>query len=178
MIQNNFGKARSNWFSRTIEKDGPDFMLNGRMTTEKIDANADRIIDDFIYGNVDFSKYGSYVVDPVIIGQLIEFCKIKIVRANSLKYALAYTLSDYNNGYIYVMAPTTSQRIPANTRAIADMITINTMANELSYADDDIVKYTKVKSALETAAYTKNAYELGNLSNDPVLKTIAKKRKY
>ena len=65
--QNNFGKIRSNWFSRTIEKEGPDFMQTGKVSTEKIDANADRIIDDLIYGNIDFAMYGQYIIDSVII---------------------------------------------------------------------------------------------------------------
>jgi len=176
--QNNFGKIRSNWFSRTIEKEGPDFMQTGKVSTEKIDANADRIIDDLIYGNIDFAIYGQYVIDSVIIGQLIKFCTIKIMRANSIKYALDYTLNDYKNGYIYVMAPSASARIPINTRAVTDMLTINAIANELEYANDDIVKYSRVKYALEMTEYTQNPYELGNLAVDPVLKTIAKKRKY
>ena len=100
------------------------------------------------------------------------------MRANSIKYALDYTLNDYKNGYIYVMAPSASARIPINTRAVTDMLTINAIANELEYANDDIVKYSRVKYALEMAEYTQNPYELGNLAVDPVLKTIAKKRKY
>ena len=158
----------SNWFSRIIEKKGPDCIRSGRLTTDEVSRNAERIIDDILKCRIDYEKYGSYVIAPVVLEPLIGFCTNKLAIDEAILYSLGYTHNDYVNGYISHSTGTNSMnqyfinniRIPA----VLDDNLANNIAQALAIKSREVEVYTIVLQALKSVRVTKNPYELYGLT--------------
>lgn len=69
---NNKNKKRENYFDQKIKQMGEDFMI--KMSTQDLKKDANRILKDIAYANIDFSeiKYLRYFADPNFVQLLIQ----------------------------------------------------------------------------------------------------------
>lgn len=160
-------RIRSNWFSRMIEKEGPDFLDTGKITVEKISSNADRIIDDIVHGFINYDLYGSYIVHPIITNQLIQFCSNKLAELTAEQYALHHIHNEYVNNKLTVLSDLAPATPPADVDS--DHIIFGSILTNIEMLipriDYNVYKYYTVKQCLEVVDVTKDPYRLYDIAN-------------
>lgn len=69
---NNKNKKRENYFDQKIKQMGEDFLI--KITTHDLKKDANRILKDIAYANIDFSdiKYLRYFADPNFVQLLVQ----------------------------------------------------------------------------------------------------------
>ena len=142
------------WLTKLIEQKGEDY-ITSKLTVTEVSRNAARIIDDILAGRIDYTKYGKYIILPVIIETLINYCSNKIAIAGAIQVCLGYTYNDYVNRY-------GSDPMNPMLNEVHSQITNITQA--ISMTNQDLTVYTTVKNKLEYVRDTKNATSLFNVS--------------
>lgn len=150
----------NNWFSRMIEQRGEDFLNGNKMSIDEVSRNADRIIDEMIAGKVDYSKYGKYIVNHVVIDTLIDFCANKINLNSANLYTQNYFYSDYLNRMQF--ANDTERFIILST---TDNMVRN-IVRSMSMCERDIAIYSILYSKFKAVKNTGNALLLINLTSE------------
>ena len=77
-----------NWFTRLVDQRGEDYILSGKLTSEDVNRGVGRIIDDIIYGRIDYIQQGKYLLQPSVIDTLISYCHNKLAISYALQYAI------------------------------------------------------------------------------------------
>lgn len=77
-----------NWFTRLVDQRGEDYILSGKLTSEDVNRGVGRIIDDIIYGRIDYIQQGKYLLQPSVIDTLISYCYNKLAINYALQYAI------------------------------------------------------------------------------------------
>ena len=166
----NNNKNLSNWFSRMIEKKGPDCIQTGRLTTDEVSRNADKIIDDIIKARIDYNKYGQYIIAPVVLEPLIGYCINKLALDEAILFSLNYIHNEYvNNAIVPVSGSGNSnlqyydnkKRFPA----VIDDNLANNIVQALSMKTKEVEIYTIILCTLRSIRVTGNPYELYTLTN-------------
>lgn len=151
----------NNWFSRMIDQRGEDFLNGNKMSIDEVSRNADRIIDEMIAGKVDYSKYGKYIINHVVIDTLIDFCANKINLNSANLYTQNYFYSDYLNRMQFATSD--------NERFILLSTTDNMIRNivrSMSMCERDIAIYSILYNKFKAVKNTGNALLLINLTNE------------
>jgi hypothetical protein len=156
---NSGGKKVNNWISRLIDQRGADY-ITGKLTADEVGRNAERIIDDMINGKIDYNVYGQYIITPVIIETLINYCYNKIAINNAIQFALGYTYNDYASKF-NIQDP---QRMNVINQ-ITDSMYRN-MTQAISIVNQDLYIYNIIYNKLMILNSTKNATVLFSISND------------
>lgn len=157
---NSGGKKVNNWISRLIDQRGADYITGGKLTTDEVGRNAERIIDDMINGRIDYNVYGQYLITPVIIETLINYCYNKIAINNAIQFSLGYTYNDYASRQ-NIQDP---QRL-YTLNEITDSMYRN-MTQAISIVNQDLNIYNIIYSKLTTLNTTKNASVLFSIANE------------
>ena len=157
---NSGGKKVNNWISRLIDQRGADYITGGKLTTDEVGRNAERIIDDMINGRIDYNVYGQYIITPVIIETLINYCYNKIAINNAIQFSLGYTYNDYASRQ-NIQDP---QRL-YTLNEITDSMYRN-MTQAISIVNQDLNIYNIIYSKLTTLNTTKNASVLFSIANE------------
>lgn len=159
----------SNWFSRIIERKGADCIKSGRLTTDEVSRNAEKIIDDILRCRIDYEKYGSYIIAPVVLEPLIGYCTNKLAIDEAILFSLGYTHNDYVNGCIFHGTGTFSRNQyfdnGRRVAAILDDNLANNIAQALAIKSKEVEIYTIILQALQSIRVTKNPYELYALTS-------------
>ena len=159
---------QDNWFSRTLERKGSDYITSGRLTQDEVSRNAERIIDDIIRGHIDYTKYGNCMIEPVILDTLINYCTNKLAIESAIQYALGYTYNAYNNHQIVCVQDTLPQQYAMYDQMnmpYVDDATINNIAQAISMNNRDIAIHSTLLQALRSVSITKNPFELYALTS-------------
>lgn len=164
------------WFSRLIERKGEEYVTSGRLTTDEVGRNAERIIDDMIKGRIDYNKYGQLILTPVIIDTLVNYCTSELNHKMAMHYALAYTYNDYIANRIVHVPPTYMYTLQsygggnyANGPEFVPASMPETMASNISQAIGILAREIEilgiVKNTLNIVSATNNPYALYTLPN-------------
>ena len=166
------GRKISNWFIRMIDQRGENYFTSGKLTTEEVSKNAERIIDDMIAGRVDYDKFGQYIIMPVIIDTLINYCSNKLAINKALQFSLGYTYNDYIERANLIDDP---ERY--NILIRIDDSLIRDITQSIAIVNQDIAIYSILFNRLSYVNATKNASNLYSLINElNSYKTQMKKR--
>lgn len=155
-------RKMSNWITRLLDQRGEDYISSGKLSTDEVGRNADRIIDDMIAGRIDYTKQGQYIIEPVIIETLINYCANKLAINKAIQYSLGYVYNDYTNRYN--INPEDENRIQS-LACITDNISRN-ITQAISIVNQDIMVYEIIYARLQYVLVTKNASSLFNLSTE------------
>ena len=165
-------KRISNWFSRLIDQRGEEYITSGRLTIEEVSKNAERIIDDMISGRIDYDKFGKYIILPVIIETLINYCSNKLAINKALSFSLGYIYNDYVEKANLIDDPERYSILMTIDDSLARDIT-----QSIAIVNQDINIYTILFNRLSYVNYTKNVSNLYSLINElNVYKKQMKKR--
>lgn len=151
----------SNWFSRLLDQRGQDYISSGKLTIDEVSKNAERIIDDMIAGKIDYDIYGKYIIEPVIIQTLINYCANKLAINKVLQFSLGYTYNDYMS-----KSDLTDDPERYMTLCNIDDGFARNMAQSISIINQDIGVYSILYNKLCYANTTKNTSSLFSLTND------------
>jgi hypothetical protein len=154
-------KKVNNWFSRLLDQRGQDYISSGKLTIDEVSKNAERIIDDMIAGRIDYDKYGQYIVNPVVIQTLVNYCSNKLAINKALQFSLGYTYNDYSTKTDLTDDP---ERY-ITLSGIDDGLARN-MAQSISIVNQDIGLYSILYNKLLYVNNTKNASSLFSLTNE------------
>lgn len=155
------GRKISNWFTRMIDQRGEDFIAAGKISVDEVGKNVDKIIDDIIAGRVDFSKHGKYIIEPIIIDTILDYCANKVNLNTANLYTQNYFYSDYVNRIQYVQTdPERFGILNTNDNMIRNIV------RSMSMADRDIGIYTILYNKFMIVKNTKNAMALISLNNE------------
>lgn len=154
------GRKISNWFTRMVDQRGENFIVEGKLTTDEVNKNVDRIIDDIIAGRIDYSKQGKYIIEPIIIDTIIDYCANKVNLNTADYYTQSYFYSDYVNSAEYVSDQDRYSRLNIND----DMV--RNIARSMSITNRDIGIYTILYNKFMAVKNTKNAMLLISLINE------------
>lgn len=155
------GRKLSNWFTRMIDQRGEDFITAGKVSVDEVGKNVDRIIDDIISGRVDFSKHGKYIIEPVIIDTILDYCANKVNLNTANLYTQNYFYSDYVNRGQYMQSdPDRFGILNTNDNMVRNIV------RSMSMADRDIGIYTILYNKFMAVKNTKNAMTLISLNNE------------
>jgi len=155
------GRKLSNWFTRMIDQRGEDFITAGKVSVDEVGKNVDRIIDDIISGRVDFSKHGKYIIEPVIIDTILDYCANKVNLNTANLYTQNYFYSDYvNRGQYMQNDPDRFGILNTNDNMVRNIV------RSMSMADRDIGIYTILYNKFMAVKTTKNAMTLISLNNE------------
>ena len=166
------GRRVNNWFSRLIDQRGEEYITSGRLTIEEVSKNAERIIDDMISGRIDYDKYGKYIILPVIIETLINYCSNKLAINRALSFSLGYIYNDYVEKSNLIDDPERYAILISINDSLARDIT-----QSIAIVNQDISIYTILFNRLSYVNYTKNVSNLYSLINElNVYKKQMKKR--
>ena len=155
------GRKISNWFSRLIDQRGEEYITSGRLTIEEVSKNAERIIDDMISGRVDYDKFGKYIILPVIIETLINYCSNKLAINRALSFSLGYIYNDYVEKANLIDDPERYATLMTIDDSLARDIT-----QSIAIVNQDINIYTILFNRLSYVNYTKNVSNLYSLINE------------
>ena len=167
---NNF-KPES-WISRTLDRKGADYFTSGRLTSNEVSRNAERIVEDIIKSRIDYNKYGQYLIMPIVLDTLINYCSNKLSLASAIQFSLGYTRNDYVNNYIThyygISREPQFQKFGGSSREPAgiDDITANDISRALEIITEDVIIYNMIKQALQSVYVSRNPYELFSLTNN------------
>ncbi len=159
--ENSSKRKVSNWFSRLLDQRGQDYISSGKLTIDEVSKNAERIIDDMIAGRIDYDTYGKYVINPVVIQTLINYCANKLAINKTLQFSLGYTYNDYMSRSDMGDDPERYMTL----YNIDDGFARN-MAQSISIVNQDIGLYSILYSKLCYADTTKNTSSLFSLTNE------------
>lgn len=155
------GRKISNWFTRMIDQRGEDFIAAGKISVDEVGKNVDKIIDDIIAGRVDFSKHGKYIIEPIIIDTILDYCANKVNLNTANLYTQNYFYSDYVNRIQYIQTdPERFGILNTNDNMIRNIV------RSMSMADRDIGIYTILYNKFMIVKNTKNAMALISLNNE------------
>jgi hypothetical protein len=155
------GRKMTNWFTRMIDQRGEDFIAAGKVSVDEVGKNVDRIIDDIIGGRVDFSKHGKYIIEPIIIDTILDYCANKVNLNTANLYTQNYFYSDYVNRGQYVQTdPDRFGILNTNDNMVRNIV------RSMSMADRDIGIYTILYNKFMIVKNTKNAMALISLNNE------------
>lgn len=155
------GRKISNWFTRMIDQRGEDFIAAGKISVDEVGKNVDKIIDDIIAGRVDFSKHGKYIIEPIIIDTILDYCANKVNLNTANLYTQNYFYSDYVNRIQYMQTdPERFGILNTNDNMIRNIV------RSMSIADRDIGIYTILYNKFMIVKNTKNAMALISLNNE------------
>lgn len=155
------GRKLSNWFTRMIDQRGEDFIAAGKVSVDEVGKNVDRIIDDIIAGRVDFSKHGKYIIEPIIIDTILDYCANKVNLNTANLYTQNYFYSDYvNRGQYMQTDPERFGILNTNDNMVRNIV------RSMSMADRDIGIYTILYNKFMIVKNTKNATTLISLNNE------------
>lgn len=155
------GRKMSNWFTRMIDQRGEDFIAAGKIYVDEVGKNVDKIIDDIIAGRVDFSKHGKYIIEPIIIDTILDYCANKVNLNTANLYTQNYFYSDYVNRIQYMQTdPERFGILNTNDNMIRNIV------RSMSMADRDIGIYTILYNKFMIVKNTKNAMALISLNNE------------
>ena len=155
------GRKISNWFTRMIDQRGEDFIAAGKISVDEVGKNVDKIIDDIIAGRVDFSKHGKYIIEPIIIDTILDYCANKVNLNTANLYTQNYFYSDYVNRIQYMQTdPERFGILNTNDNMIRNIV------RSMSMADRDIGIYTILYNKFMIVKNTKNAMTLISLNNE------------
>lgn len=158
---NQSGKKLNNWFTRLLDQRGQDYISSGKITTEDITKNAERIFDDMISGRIDYIKQGNELINPIVIETLINYCSNKLAINKAIQFSLGYVYNDYSNKQYFIDDP--ERYMALNT--INDSLARN-IAQSISIVNQDIGIYQILFDRLNYVNVTKNASSLFSLTND------------
>ena len=84
-----------NWFTRLVDQRGEDYIFSGKLTADEVNRGVGRIIDDIIYGRIDYVQQGKYLLQPSVIDTLLAYCHNKLAISYARQYAIgcAYNTS-------------------------------------------------------------------------------------
>jgi len=166
------GRKINNWFTRLLDQRGEDYISSGKLTMDEVSRNADRIIDDLVSGRIDYSKQGNYIIQPVILDTLINYCANKLAINRAIQFSLGYVYNDYTNIGSFTNDP---ERFN-NLRSIDDALSRN-ITQSIAIVNQDISIYELLFNKLSYVNTTKNASSLFSLQNElNNLKKAMKKR--
>lgn len=151
----------NNWFTRIIDQKGEDYFTSGKLTIEEVSKNAERIIDDMIAGKVDYDKFGPYLILPVILDTLINYCSNKLAINRALQFSLGYIYNDYIERVNLTDDP---ERYSILIR-IDDSL-IRDITQSIAIVNQDIAVYSILFNRLSYVNATKNASSLYSLINE------------
>ena len=155
------GRKMSNWFTRMIDQRGEDFITIGKISVDEVGKNVDKIIDDIIAGRVDLSKHGKYIIEPIIIDTILDYCANKVNLNTANLYTQNYFYSDYVNRIQYMQTdPERFGILNTNDNMIRNIV------RSMSMADRDIGIYTILYNKFMTVKNTKNAMVLISLNSE------------
>lgn len=159
--ENSSKRKVSNWFSRLLDQRGQDYISSGKLTIDEVSKNAERIIDDMIGGRIDYDAYGKYIINPIVIQTLINYCANKLAINKALQFSLGYTYNDY-------MSRTDMGDDPERYMTLCgiDDGFARNMAQSISIVNQDIGLYSILYSKLCYADSTKNTSSLFSLTNE------------
>ena len=165
-------RRNNNWFSRLIEQRGEEYITSGRLTVEEVSKNAERIIDDMIGGKIDYDKYGKYIIMPVIIETLINYCSNKLAINRALQFSLGYVYNDYvGKNYLSDDPERYNTLININDSLARDI------TQSIAIVNQDIATYNILFNKLSYVNNTKNVSGLYSLINElNIYKKQMKKR--
>lgn len=150
----------TNWFTRLLDQRGEDYISSGKLTVDEVSRNAEKILDDMISGRVNYDTQAQYIINPVVIETLINYCSNKLAINKAIQFALGYLYTDYvNRGFIE-----DTQRLE-NLAQINDALSRN-ITHAISIVNQDVDIYTILYNKLVYANDTKNISALFSLSND------------
>ena len=136
------GRKLSNWFTRMIDQRGEDFITAGKV-------------------RVDFSKHGKYIIEPVIIDTILDYCANKVNLNTANLYTQNYFYSDYVNRGQYMQSdPDRFGILNTNDNMVRNIV------RSMSMADRDIGIYTILYNKFMAVKNTKNAMTLISLNNE------------
>lgn len=175
--QNNNNWKMENWFSRLLARKGADYISSGKLTDGEVVRNLDRIVDDIVYGRIDYSVYGNDILDPKVFNNLLSYCRNKIAILTAQKYSLEYVIWACETGKIIIantnltpgmqsMVPQTTPPYDFDIRLLqqgVSTITSNmkhTIAVALKDATVEYNKFNILTTTLEQVQETKNIYLL------------------
>lgn len=151
----------NNWFTRLLEQRGQDYISSGKLTIDEVSKNVERILDDMISGRIDYSKQGQYIIQPIILDTLINYCANKLAINRASQFALGYVYNDYTNRMNFVED---QERIKALS-VIDDSLSRN-ITQAIAIVNQDIGMYEMLYNKLKYVEATKNASSLFSLPND------------
>jgi hypothetical protein len=155
------GRKISNWFTRLIDQKGEEYINSGRLTIEEVSKNAERIIDDMIAGRIDYDKFGKYLIMPVIIETLINYCSNKLAINRALQFSLGYIYNDYIEKGNLIDDPE-RYAVLAN---IDDSL-IRDITQSIAIVNQDITIYSILYNRFCYVNNTKNVSNLYSLINE------------
>lgn len=151
----------NNWFTRIIDQKGEDYFTSGKLTIEEVSKNAERIIDDMVAGKVDYDKFGPYLILPVILDTLINYCSNKLAINRALQFSLGYIYNDYIERANLADDP---ERY--NILIRIDDSLIRDITQSIAIVNQDIAVYSILFNRLSYVNATKNASSLYSLINE------------
>ena len=157
---NSGGKKVNNWISRLIDQRGVEYITGGKLTADEVGRNAERIIDDMVNGKIDYNVYGQYIITPVIIETLINYCYNKIAINNAIQFSLGYTYNDYANRQA-IQDPQRLQTLSGITDSM-----YRNMTQAISIVNQDLNIYNIIYAKLTYLNSTKNASVLFSIANE------------
>jgi len=150
----------NNWFTRLLDQRGQDYISSGKLTYEEVSKNAERIIDDLIAGRVDYGKQGQYLINPVVIETLINYCSNKLAIDKAIQFSLGYTYNDYTSH------PGDMSQERAMALGVIDDALSRSITQSIAITNQDIGIYEILYKKLMYVNATKNASSLFSLTND------------
>lgn len=158
---------QESWLSRLVDRKGDEYFKSGRLNSDEVSRNAERIIDDIVKSRIDYDKYGQYMVLPVILDTMISYCSNKLAILTAIQYSLGYVHNEYLNGKISHGSYMTFPVINNNEYfpGCIDSTTASNISQAIGITAQDIEIYGNIKKSLESVNITKNPYELYTLTN-------------
>ncbi len=163
------------WFSRLLARKGEDYITSGKLGVMEVIRGVDNIINDIINGRIEYSKYGNYLLIPVVFDTLLSYCRDKASTTAAEMYCLNYTLWSAETGKITIANtsrfpdkdPNNNQTgYPYDTMVLNNgFVTIsqtmkNTIAVALREVSNEYNKFTFLRDIFESIQVTRNVYEL------------------
>lgn len=150
----------TNWFTRLLDQRGEDYISSGKLTVDEVSRNAEKILDDMISGRVNYDTQAQYIINPVVIETLINYCSNKLAINKAIQFALGYLYTDYVNRGL-IEDPQRLNELAQINDALSRNIT-----HAISIVNQDVDIYTILYNKLVYANDTKNISALFSLSND------------
>ena len=150
----------NNWFTRLLEQRGEDYISSGKLTVDEVSRNAEKILDDMISGRINYDTQAQYIINPVIIETLINYCSNKLAINKAIQFALGYLYTDYTNRSL-INDPDRLSTLAQINDAFSRNIT-----HAISIINQDVDIYTILYNKLVFANDNKNISALFSLSND------------
>ena len=77
------------WFSQLLHKKGQNYISDGLLRDQEVQRNLDRIVNDIVNGKIDYCQYGAYILQTVIIDNLLPYCRNKSALISAELYSLS-----------------------------------------------------------------------------------------